>query len=83
MVIAGNLTRDNLPELYPEQGNYAEAEPLYRRALATRETTLGPEHPDICRSSELGLGCVKTSDERAKCHFGSTVEIPVSMKSMP
>jgi hypothetical protein len=33
--------------------------------------------------SELGLGCVKTSDVRAKCHFGSTVEIPVSMKLMP
>ncbi len=34
------------------------------------------------RMSELGLGCVKTSDKRAKCHFGSTVEIPASMKSM-
>ncbi len=29
------------------QGKYAEAEPLYRRALATRETALGPEHPDV------------------------------------
>jgi hypothetical protein len=30
----------------------------------------------------LGLGCVKTSDEGAKCYFGLTVEISASMKSM-
>ena len=32
--------------LYRTQGEYAEAEPLYRRALAIREKALGPEHPD-------------------------------------
>ena len=28
-----------------EQARYAEAEPLYQRALAIREKALGPEHP--------------------------------------
>jgi len=28
------------------------------------------------------VGCVKTSDKRAKCHFGSRVEISTPMKSM-
>ena len=32
------------------QENYAEAEPLYRRALAIREKTLGPDHPDTAAS---------------------------------
>lgn len=29
------------------QEKYAEAEPLYERALAIREKTLGPDHPDV------------------------------------
>ena len=33
--------------LYHEQGKYAEAEPLYQRALRIREQQLGPEHPDV------------------------------------
>ncbi len=33
-----------------DQGRYAEAEPLYRRALAIREQALGPEHPDVATS---------------------------------
>ena len=36
--------------LYNEQGKYAEAEPLYRRSLAIREKSLGPDHPDFARS---------------------------------
>jgi hypothetical protein len=31
-------------------GAYAEAEPLFRRALAVREQVLGPEHPDLATS---------------------------------
>jgi hypothetical protein len=30
----------------------------------------------------LGLGCVKTLDERTKCQIGSTVEFLTSTKSM-
>src|SRR5205823_2005317 len=30
-----------------EQGKYAEAAPLYERALRIRENVLGPDHPDV------------------------------------
>ena len=30
-----------------DQGRYAEAEPLYKRALAIAEKALGPDHPDV------------------------------------
>ncbi len=43
---------NNLAELYPAQGRYAEAEPLYQRALAISEKALGPEHPDVAQSLE-------------------------------
>ena len=36
--------------LYQAQGNYAEAEPLYRRSLTIYEKVLGPEHPDVATS---------------------------------
>ena len=38
---------NNLAVLYRAQGKYAEAEPLYRRALAIKEKALGPEHPSV------------------------------------
>ena len=38
---------NNLAVLYTEQGRYAEAEPLYKRALAIDEKALGPDHPDV------------------------------------
>lgn len=37
---------NNLATLYFKQGKYAEAEPLYQRALAIQEQRLGTEHPD-------------------------------------
>ncbi len=43
---------NNLALLYKAQGNYAEAEPLYRRSLAIWEKALGPEHPDVVQSLE-------------------------------
>jgi tetratricopeptide (TPR) repeat protein len=39
-----------LAALYNNQGKYAEAEPLYQRALAIREQVLGPTHPDVGQS---------------------------------
>ncbi len=48
--MAGSL--NNLAELYRDQGKYAEAEPLYRRSLAIRETALGSEHPDVATTLE-------------------------------
>ena len=40
---------NNVALLYDIQGNYAEEEPLYRRALAIGEKALGPDHPDVAR----------------------------------
>jgi hypothetical protein len=38
-------TLNNLAELCRTQGKYAEAEPLYARALAVKEATLGRDTP--------------------------------------
>ncbi len=43
---------NNLALLYHDEGKYAEAEPLYQRALAINEKTLGPEHPSVALSLE-------------------------------
>ena len=43
---------NNLAGLYRALGNYAEAEPLYKRAMAIREKALGPDHPDVAMSLE-------------------------------
>ena len=43
-------TLNNLAERYKEEGRYADAEPLYKRALAIREKALGPDHPDVAQS---------------------------------
>ncbi len=43
-------TLNNLALLYDAQGKYAEAEPLYKRALAIREQVLGPEHRSVATS---------------------------------
>ena len=37
---------NNLAFLYRSQGRYAEAEPLYQRALAGMERVLGKDHPN-------------------------------------
>ena len=41
---------NNLAALYKEQGRYADAEPLYKRALAIDEKAVGPDHPDVATS---------------------------------
>jgi len=38
---------NNLAELYRSQGRFNDAEPLYQRALAIFERTLGLDDPDI------------------------------------
>ena len=40
----------NLAQLYRNLGDYAQAEPLYKRSLATLEKALGPDHPDVAIS---------------------------------
>ncbi len=40
------------------QGKLGEAEPLYRRALAIDEASLGPAHPDVAKDlSNLAVRC--------------------------
>jgi tetratricopeptide (TPR) repeat protein len=46
------MSLNNLAALYVNQGKYAEAEPLYRRALAIREKALGLDHPDVAGTLE-------------------------------
>ncbi len=41
---------NNLAVSLEAAGDYAAAEPLYQRALAIREKTLGPWHPDVAQS---------------------------------
>jgi hypothetical protein len=44
-------------------GNYAGAEPLYRRALAIREKAPGPDHPDVATGlNNLGVLLYDKSD---------------------
>ena len=43
-------TLNNQAERYKEEGRYADAEPLYKRALAIRERALDPDHPDVAQS---------------------------------
>src|SRR5271166_915342 len=38
---------NNLAVVYKSQGRYAEAEGLYKRALAIREKALGASHPNV------------------------------------
>ena len=38
---------NNLAALYRDTGRYAEAEPLYQRAIAIDEKALGPDHPGL------------------------------------
>ena len=40
----------NLAWLYETQGDYAKAEPLYKRSLAIDEKALGPGHPTVAAS---------------------------------
>ena len=46
--ISDNL--NNLAAFYEAQGRYADAESLYKRALAIREKALGPDNPDVSDS---------------------------------
>ncbi len=39
-----------LASLYDDKSDYAKAEPLNLRALAIREKTLGPDHPDVAKT---------------------------------
>jgi tetratricopeptide (TPR) repeat protein len=54
---------NNLARVYKAQGDYAKAEPLYKRSLAIREKALGPDHPDVATSLE-NLASLYRASER-------------------
>jgi tetratricopeptide (TPR) repeat protein len=56
---------NNLALLYDTQGQYAQAEPLYKRSLAIREKALGPDHPDVAVSLE-NLAALYRATKREK-----------------
>ena len=56
ILVPGPRRRINLGLLYKIQGQYAEAAPLYKRALKIKEKALGPDHPSVATSlNNLGL----------------------------
>lgn len=40
-------TLHHLANVYRDQRRYADAEPLYRRAVAVKEKSYGPDHPRL------------------------------------
>ena len=44
------ISLNGLALLYESQGQYAVAEPLYKRALAIDEEAYGPDHPGVATS---------------------------------
>ena len=61
-------TLNNLAALYQRQERFADAEPLFKRALAIRERSLGPSHPDLAQS----LNNMATHYEKQGRHGDST-----------
>ena len=57
---------NNLAVLYRAQGKYAEAEPLYQRALAIYEQQLGQDHPDTASSLNNLAGLYKAQGKYAE-----------------
>jgi tetratricopeptide (TPR) repeat protein len=59
-------TYNNLALLYQTQGRYAEAEPLYLKALAIREKELGKNHPSTATSYNNLASLYKTQGRYAE-----------------
>ena len=51
--------------LLPFQGKYAEADPLYLRAIEIGEKTLGPDHPELATrlNNRAGLLAAQVRDQ--------------------
>jgi CHAT domain-containing protein len=62
--VAGSL--NNLAGLYKDQGEYTQAEPLYKRSLAIREKSLGPDNPDVAASLNNLGGLYNTQGQYAQ-----------------
>src|SRR5262249_59525143 len=71
-------TLSSLGGLYREQGRYAEAGPLYQRALVIVESALGPDHIRLALPM-AGLAALYNAPGRyrdAQTLYGRTLAIP-------
>jgi len=64
-----------------ERARYAEAEPLYRRALAIREKVLGPEHPDAAMSLNNLAGLYRIQGQYAQAESLYTRALAIAEKT--
>src|SRR5208283_851393 len=48
--------------LFKAKARYAEAEPLYRRALAIDEASFGPDHPGVARDLNNLAGLLQNTN---------------------
>ncbi len=70
------LTRTLRPVAMCKWIDRADAEPLYKRALAIREKALGPEHPKVAKALlnyAVLLRATGRSDEAAKRFPGTAI----------
>ncbi len=56
---------NNMADLYERQNRYADAEPLYRRALSIRERAAGPDHPETATSANNLAYLLRLEDKTA------------------
>ncbi|MFN3918930.1 MAG: tetratricopeptide repeat protein, partial [Methylohalobius sp.] len=59
---------NNLAALYKAQGDYAKAEPLYKRALAIWEKAFGPDHPNVATLLENLAGLYRATNREAEAN---------------
>ena len=60
------ISLNALGMVYDSQGGYAEAEPLYSRALAIAEKALGPEHPTVATALENYAVLLRKTNRKAE-----------------
>ena len=57
---------NNLAVLLKDQGKYAEAEPLFRRAIEIDEKALGKDHPDVANDYNNLAGLLQDQGKYAE-----------------
>ncbi|QQR57907.1 MAG: tetratricopeptide repeat protein [Candidatus Melainabacteria bacterium] len=59
-------TLESLADLYRLHGKYDQAEPLFSKAIAVREATLGPDHPTIGAMLQIWRSCIMPKVDTTK-----------------
>lgn len=60
------LTLNNLAKIYYNLGDYAKAEPLYKRSLTIMEKALGPHHPRVATVLRNMAECFEKAGKKEK-----------------